>query len=392
MQFKLIGNYINGYIKVEIEGYYIERFINTCMKNGIFLWGIVRKKQTLIQAKIGLQDIEKAKEIAKDHGCKIETKRQRGLPFLIERYKKRKIFFILLFIVLALIFGLSKFIWNIEVTGCENINSEEIINLVKENGIKIGKYKGSIDTDNIVNKIRISRDDLAWIGIEIKGTNAIVRVVEAESKPNIVDENSFTNIVATKDAVITNISAQNGTIMVQKGDSVKKGDVLIAGYMEGKYTDRYYVNSNGEAKGMVQYMQTERISKKETKKSETGKINTKYAIKFNNFRINFYKRLSKFKKYDTIVSSKKVELFSNFYLPIELLKFTNYEVEDTVVEHDLEDAKSLGTSTIEDKMKNLINGEVIDKKIDVTERESSYEIKVTYSVIENIGTKEEIKF
>ena len=159
--------------------------------------------------------------------------------------------------------------------------------------------------------------------------------------------------------------------------------------MEGKYTDKYYVNSNGEVKGNVQYMQTERISKKETKKSETGNINKKYAIKFNNFRINFYKKL---KKYDTIVSSKKVELFSNFYLPIELLKITNYEVEESVVEHNLEDAKTLGISLIEEKMKDLINGEVIDKKIDVTERDSSYEVKVTYSVIENIGTKEEIEF
>ena len=392
MQFKLVGNYINGYVKVEIEGYYIERFINTCMKNGIFLWGIVRKKQTLIQAKIGMQDIDKAKEIAKNHGCRIEIKRQRGIPFLIERYKKRKIFFILLFIVIALIFGLSRFIWNIEVVGCEKINSEEIINLVKENGIKIGKYKGNINTDNIINKIRILRDDLAWIGIEIKGTNAIIRVVEAESKPDIIDENSFNNIVATKDAVITNIYAQNGTIMVQKGDNVKKGDVLIAGYMEGKYTDKYYVNSNGEVKGMVEYMQSERISKKETKKSKTGNINTRYAIKFNNFRINFYKKLSKFKKYDTIVSSKKVELFSNFYLPIELLKLTNYEVEESIEEHNLEDAKALGISLIEEKMEGLINGEVVDKKTVVMERDSSYEVNVTYSVIENIGTKEEIKF
>ena len=79
----------------------VENYINTCMKNGIFLWGIVRKKQTLIQAKIGVQDLSKAKEIASEHGCKIEIKRQRGIPFLIERYKNRKIFFILLFIVIA---------------------------------------------------------------------------------------------------------------------------------------------------------------------------------------------------------------------------------------------------------------------------------------------------
>ncbi len=392
MQFKVIENYINGYIKVEIEGYYIERFINTCMKNGIYLWGITRKKQTLVQAKIGVADFDKALEIGKNHGCSIKAKRKRGIPFLIERYKKRKIFFILLLIVFILIIVLSKFIWNIEITGCEKVNGEEIINLAKENGLKVGKVKAEINTDDIVNKIRMERDDLAWIGIELKGTNAIIKVVEAEGKPDIVDENIYTNIVANKDGVITNISAQNGTVMVEKGQEVKKGDILIAGYMEGKYTGKYYVNSNGEVKAKVLYSQSEKISKKETKKSQTGNINNKYAIKFKNFKINFYKTLSKFEKYDTIVSSKKVELFSNFYLPIELLKYTNYEVEETIVEHNIDEAKELGRNLAESKLNELISGEIIDKQVNVTERDTSFEVTVTYTVIEDIGTKEEIEF
>ena len=392
MQFKIVENYINGYVKVDIEGYYIERFINTCLKEKIEFWGIVRSKGQKVQAKIGSKDLTRAVEIGKNHGCTIKVKKQVGLPYIIEKYKKRKIFFILLLIVIALIFVLSKFIWNIEVIGCENINQDEIISFIKENGLKIGSFKGNINSDEIVNKVRMQRTDIAWIGIELNGTNAIVRVVEAESKPEIVDENAFTNIVASKDGVITSISAQNGTVLVEKGDEVKKGDVLIAGYMEGKYTDKYYVNSNGEVKALVLYSQSEKISKKETKKVETGNINKKYAIKINNFKINFYKKLSKIEKYDTIVSSKKVKLFSNFYLPIELIKYTNNEVKDVTEEHNLEEAKMLGTAKAEEKLLKLINGEVIDKKIDVENRDTSYEIVVTYSVIENIGTKEKIEF
>ena len=392
MQFKIIEKYINGYIKVEIEGYYIERFINTCKKEGISLWGLDRKKGEQIQAKIEEADYKKALEIGKAHGCNLKIKKEVGLPYIIEKYKKRKVFFILLFVVLILIFMLSRFIWNIEVIGCESINEEELIEELREEGLKVGLLKSKINTDEIINKIRIDRSDLAWIGIELKGTNAMVKVVEAEQKPDIVDEEKFTNIVAAKDGVITSINAQNGTVIAKKGDKVKKGDILIAGYMEGKYTDKYYVNSNGEVKALILYSQSEKISKKETKKVETGNINNKYAIKINNFKINFYKKLSKFKKYDTIVSSKKVELFSNFYLPIELIKYTNCEVEDVTEEHDIEDAKELGKSRAEEKLDALINGEVIDKKIEVNERDTSFEITVTYSVIENIGTKEEIKF
>ena len=50
-----------------------------------------------------------------------------------------------------------------------------------------------------------------------------------------------------------------------------------------------------------------------------------FRIKFNNFEINFNKRLPNFKKYDTIETNKKLKLFSNFYLPIELKKVTYNE-------------------------------------------------------------------
>ena len=37
--------------------------------------------------------------------------------------------------------------------------------------------------------------DLAWIGIEIKGTNVIVKVVEADKKPDIINEEDFSTFI-----------------------------------------------------------------------------------------------------------------------------------------------------------------------------------------------------
>lgn len=392
MHIKILLNYILGYINIQIEGYYIERFINVCMKNGIFLWGLDRKTSTLMNAKAGINNYRELLEIAKKNGCRVKIKRKRGIPFLVKRYRKRKGLLILLICIFFLIFACSRFIWNVEVIGCEKINSNEILEMVNKEGVKIGTRKSQLKLEEIVNKIRIDRDDLAWVGIEIKGTNAIVKVVEAREKPEIVDENDFSNIVATKDSEIYSINAQNGTIIVKNGDVVKKGDLLIAGWMEGKYTGRYYVNSNGTVKGKVIYSQTEKIDKEERKKERTGNINKKYAIKFKNFKINLYKKLSKFKNYDTIYSNKNIKLFSNFYIPVEVISYTNYETQDTVVSHNKEEAESLGKLKAEEKLDSLISGEIIDKRIDTTEYDSYYEIKVTYIVIENIGTKEKIIF
>jgi similar to stage IV sporulation protein len=152
----------------------------------------------LVNANISISNFKKIRKIAKDTKCKIKIEGKKGFPFIFNKYKKRKIFFIILLLVSIAIISLSNFVWNIEITGNETISSEELIESLKNEGLKIGIAKGKIDTSEITNKIRLDRDDIAWIGIEIKGTNAIVKVVESVKKPDIIDEEEYCNIVATK--------------------------------------------------------------------------------------------------------------------------------------------------------------------------------------------------
>ena len=166
-------------------------------------------------------DFRKMKEIAKITKCRVKIQRKRGLPFLLNKYKKRKIFAISLAVILLLIFGTSNFVWNIEIVGNNTIETSEIMKDLNENGLKTGMIKQKINTKEVINNIRLKRNDIAWIGVNIKGTNAIVSIVEADKKPEIIDENEYCNIVTRKDGIITKINVQNGTALVKEGDIVK---------------------------------------------------------------------------------------------------------------------------------------------------------------------------
>ena len=394
MYFKIILNYILGYVNILVEGYFVEKFINICNKQKIFLWNLKRSKTTIIYANVSIKDFKKLKPIAQKTKCKIKIKSKKGLPFIFNKYKKRKIFVIGLAMVLITIFTLSKFIWNIEVIGNEKINADEIIQIANENNLKIGKFKNKVDTKKIINKLRLERDDIAWIGIEIKGTNAIIKIVESIPKPNIIDDEEFCNIVATKDAIIKKISAQNGTPVVKEGEIVKKGTVLIAGWLEGKYTGTRYVHATGSVQGKVWYTQKERIYFRQQKKEQTGNVENKYSLNINNFKINFNKGVSKFKNYDTIETNKKVKLFSNFYLPIELIKITNTEVNITDITYTLEEAKNIGIEKAKQELNNKIENldNILSIQINDSQTSQYIEVEVTYEVLENIGTKEKIVF
>ena len=100
---------------------------------------------------------------------------------------------------------------------------------------------------------------------------------------------------------------------------------MAYGYLEGKYTGIRYVHAMATVEAKVWYSKKEKVFLNQQIPTDTGKIEKKYSLVLNNFRINFYKTLSKFKNYDTIETSKRLMLFSNFYLPIELIKTTNKE-------------------------------------------------------------------
>lgn len=394
MHIKIILNYILGFVRISVEGYFVERFINLCVSKKILLWKTKREKATLLKANISISDFRRISNIAKQTRCRIKLEEKKGLPFIFNKYKKRKIFFVLLFVIMLGVISLSNFVWNIQIEGNAKIPTDELLQTLKEEGLEVGKLKGSIDTREIINKMRLDRNDLAWIGIEIKGTNAIVKVVEADLKPDIIPEDEYCNIVATKPGIVVKVNAGNGTPVVKEGDVIKEGTILIAGWLEGKYTGTRYVHANGEVKAKVWYSQTEKVALKEVKDARTQKEENKYSVKINNFQINFYKTLSKFQKYDTIIENEKVKLFSDFYLPIEIIKTTNYELAEVEEEHTKEEAKNIAIQRAKDVLDTQIKDKenILNTYINYKEDENQIEAQVIYEVLEEIGTKEKIVF
>ncbi len=394
MFLKILLNYILGYVNIKVEGFFIERFINICISKKILLWNIKRKKSTIMYANIGINDYKKIKPIAKKTKSRISIQNKKGLPFVVHKYRKRKIFVGLLAIIFIALFVMSKFIWNIEIKGNNQISKAEILEELNKQGLKIGAYKGKINSNSIINRVRLDRDDIAWMGIDLEGTNAIVEIKETSKAPEIINENEYCNIVSNKEGMITKINVQNGTAVVKEGDIVKKGDILVQGYLEGKYTGIRYVHAKADIEAKIWYSKKEKVFLKQQIQVPTGATEEKYTLNINNFKINFYKTLSKFENYDTINENKKLMIFSNFYLPIEIIKKTNYEYVNEEKIYTEEELIQLTQEKIEEELEEEISQKenIINKQTNVYPNEDYIEVEVIYEVLENIGNKDKIIF
>lgn len=283
------------------------------------------------------------------------------------------------------LFGILKWFGN------EEIPDEEIIKILEENNVKIGTYKKKIDKEKLMNKIRLDRNDISWVGIELKGTNLKISISEADLAPSVDNPKEINNIVADRDGEIAKLIVQSGTARVKEGDIVQKGDLLVEGIMEGQYTGIREVPAKAEIFAKVIYEKEEKTQFLQEKEVKTGNKEKRIEIKINKFIINFNKRVSKFEKYDTIVTTKKLKFFSNYYLPIEVSKITNLETKLEHKEYTVPELTDKIKLELEQKLNEelkLNNSDGIEENLEVNVEGQEVYVKLIYTMYDKIGTKE----
>ena len=387
MLIKLILKMFLGYVRIQVEGYYIERFINICTNRKILIWNLKRKKEVQLFLNIGIKDFKKLSDISRRTNCKVRIKNKKGLPFLLYRYKKRKIFAIFLLVILIMIFISSRYIWNVDIIVQDNQIIENIEGDLQKLGLKQGIKKNKINKEKIINEVRLHRKDISWIGLEIKGTNAKVKIVKSKEQPEIISNKDYCDIIAKKAGTISKITAQNGTAVVSVGDTVEAGDILIKGIMEGKYTEARKVHSLGVVEAEIIYSKTKEVYFEQEKYNKTGKKENKYEISINNKNIKLYKNNSKFDLYCSEINQNKIKIFHNYYLPISITKITNFEQTKEVKKYSIEEAIEIATQELTKEFENEFSNKekTIDKNVKTIQKDNSVIVTMIYKVVEEIG-------
>ena len=230
-------------------------------------------------------------------------------------------------------------------------------------------------------------------GIDIEGTNVKVNIVKADKSPELVKNSDYCNIIAKKSGTIKKITAQNGTAVVKVGDFVQKGEVLIAGYMEGKYTEKRYVHSLGEVYAVICYEESKAMEYNQKIYNFTGREEKRYEITLNNLNIKLYKNLTKFDTYEVQKEENKLKIFGNIYLPITITKITLKEQNVQNKTFTAEEIKKMCEDELSPKIEENIKNkeEIIDKDVQIEEYNETAIVTVKYNVLENIGENQKIE-
>ena len=316
--FLSLWNYLRGYVIVEVSGYTLEKFMNLALHHQNAFWNI-KRKDGKIYLSTTISGFKRLKPYAKKSRCRIRIMEKKGLPFLRFRYRKRIMFSVGVFLFVSCIYMLSSFIWLVEINGCERLDETAVMETLDTAGYKVGKLKMKLDLREAEQKLINTYPDIIWTGIKFEGTKMVVEISESVPKPEIHNQTKPCHLISKSDGLITYIATNKGMPNVKKGDTVKKGDILVSGSMQlGDETGAVYVtHADAEIKAKTGYALEASLPLESIKKDYTQRVSTKYTLRLFDFKIPFFKSHAKeqYVYYDEVVTVKQFKLTDQFPLP-----------------------------------------------------------------------------
>lgn len=321
------GRWVTGWARVKISGEKPERLLQALADKGIGFWDVQPPVDFALTLSVGIRAAEALPALAAGLGCEAEILRRHGLPALWRKVKKRRALLLGLAAVLSLL-GLSRlFVWNVELSGAEEISRTEVLAALAECGVEQGAFWPAFSQDLIRNGMLLRLPELRWMTVNIRGSSAEVILRSRYEAEETLDEAEYMKIVAAQAGFVTEVNALRGTAMVEENGAVLPGQVLIDGVATGRYESHGAIRAIGSARAVTWHELAASAPTELQIKTETGRERTRWALVLGKRRINFYKGYS-------ICPAGCVKMSNEVYLALEgLFSLPVYLVRETVVEY-----------------------------------------------------------
>lgn len=389
--------FLQGYVRVRLIGYAPERFINLCSKHNILIWNLEFKDEAY-ELCISVKGFRELKPILRKTKTRIYILSRHGLPFYVHRYRKRKIFFFGIALCAFALYVMSLFIWNIEVEGNLHRTDSTIIQFLEENHVYHGIRKSKLDCSKLEELLRSQYDDVIWASVKIQGTRLLIDIQEnlvTNQAAEAVTENTPSDLVADKDAVIFSIVTRAGTPYVKKDSAVVKGDMLVEGKIpiyndSGELIHYQLCRSDADILASASYFYEDVFSMEYEDKIFTGKEKKNYALLIFQKQIRVPWKKQTFPSYDRITTESPLKLGESFYLPIVLCKEVTKEYTLEKATYSETEAEALAKKKVAEFCRKLKEkgARILEEHIEIVTENGSCQASGEIKVVEPIGMRQ----
>lgn len=387
--FKKIFDFIREYVIIEIVGKNKEKFLNMLMFKDIEIKDCVPYNNS-IRLAIPRDEFKNIRGAVRKSGVKVKIIKKQGIRQYIKIHRNRWGLLVFGLLVIALGVISSRYIWCVEIEGIKRADRDEVIEILRKNGVYVGAKKSGINDLGEIKADIIGTDDINWAWLYLEGTKARLEIQETTPKPQIVDKNTPTDIIALCDGYLREATVKRGERRVNSGMTVAKGEVLISGkvpvYVEGTDERYSYVNSDGRFFADTIRRETGGFLTKETIRIKTGNKKTRFGLHIMGKEYSPDTE-ALFEAQDVDVKVYDLTLPIIGYTGISFVKYAVYEINEITHTLTEEEVLKRAKETLEERvMKGVAAGAVRNNEtITYWKSGDTYNVTLTMYLRENIG-------
>jgi len=387
-----LSTYTKGYVRLQVTGFGIERFLNMAAYRGVYLWDVERTPEG-VHVNVSIKGFKRLKGCGRKTKCRTKIIEKNGLPFLIHRYRKRKLLLGgFIFFILSM-FVLSSFIWRVEIVGGQEISHETVLDFLENHGLHTGVFKHTIDARGLTRELLNEFHQLSWADINTRGTRTTVMIAEAIPRQPVIDRQTPAHVVATQDGLIIGIATSSGAPLVRQNDIVRQGEMLVSGIIElGADTgapSTMYVHAYSEVWARRYHPIEFAIPLIYIEKVYTGRSTTRRSLQLlfaGNISINLPRGGVGFDSYDRITTRFQPGVGGDYPLPFIFITDSYVEYTPTNRTRTVEEATEMADRMLTNRILREFDFgiDIIDRKVDLEETSDALLVRALITTHERI--------
>ncbi len=254
---------------------------------------------------------------------------------------------------LFLYLWLGGMVWEVRVVSSGDVDEDRVLSLLAEAGLEEGVRLSSIDIDRVVNAYLLSDPDTAFAAVHLRGVVAEIELIPKDAGGEDTGKAEPCNIVATRDALITDMILYAGVGTVRIGDTVAEGDILVSGIITDKGGTRF-LPASADVWGQVEDVVRIEVPLVSTTRQVVAKKTVGAKLQFFGMEFSFGNTSASLTS-----TGRQIYLFDRIRLPIRTTLYCHLETREVEVTYDEKTARQMADAMLRHRLSEMLRDSIL---------------------------------
>ena len=322
-------------VSVTAEGLNISRLLGQAGERGIHLTHVQQTSGKKAVFRVRARDLSLLEEMIQRGGWRLQMGQRYGWGQVDAALRRRW-----LLTAAALAAGIallicSRMVWRISIEAA-GAYAPDVAAVLEAAGVRVPCLRNRVNLHEIQAELEWRYPEVAWVECGWRGTSLVIRLVKGEVHMQQKAEPGSSDVIASRDGVISSVVTVAGTPVVKPGDVVRAGEVLIRGEERASGGETVPVHAEGTVKARVWRSASVTMPLSETITTYTGNTQLVWTIETPWFDLWKLPKCD-FAVYDTQVSKLH---FGGIFIPTGLRVEKRLEAELSGAMRDRQDVQA----------------------------------------------------